>query len=61
MYGLPLRLDKGTWLLHVAICVLVANGVFFFFAPFIQAEKAEREARDLKGTMRKRMEFLDFD
>ncbi|XP_062185191.1 sm-like protein LSM1B isoform X2 [Phragmites australis] len=26
-----------------------------------KAEKAEREARDLKGTMRKRMEFLDFD
>jgi hypothetical protein len=26
-----------------------------------QAEKAEKEARDLKGTMRKRMEFLDFD
>ncbi|KAE8817813.1 hypothetical protein D1007_04431 [Hordeum vulgare] len=25
------------------------------------AEKAEKEARDLKGTMRKRMEFLDFD
>uniref|UniRef100_J3LY96 U6 snRNA-associated Sm-like protein LSm1 n=1 Tax=Oryza brachyantha TaxID=4533 RepID=J3LY96_ORYBR len=26
-----------------------------------KAEKAEREARDLKGSMRKRMEFLDFD
>nr|CAB3484635.1 unnamed protein product [Digitaria exilis] len=26
-----------------------------------KAEKAEKEARDLKGTMRKRMEFLDFD
>ncbi|KAG2566493.1 hypothetical protein PVAP13_7NG186400 [Panicum virgatum] len=26
-----------------------------------KAEKAERDARDLKGTMRKRMEFLDFD
>ncbi|GKV24713.1 hypothetical protein SLEP1_g34294 [Rubroshorea leprosula] len=25
------------------------------------AQKAEREASDLKGTMRKRMEFLDFD
>ncbi|XP_031385904.1 sm-like protein LSM1B isoform X1 [Punica granatum] len=26
-----------------------------------RAQKAEREATDLKGTMRKRMEFLDFD
>ncbi|XP_022641760.1 sm-like protein LSM1B isoform X1 [Vigna radiata var. radiata] len=26
-----------------------------------RAQKAEREASDLKGTMRKRMEFLDFD
>ncbi|KAL2939804.1 Sm-like protein LSM1B [Bienertia sinuspersici] len=26
-----------------------------------QAQKAEREASDLKGMMRKRMEFLDFD
>ncbi|KAL5215904.1 hypothetical protein ABZP36_007305 [Zizania latifolia] len=26
-----------------------------------KAKKAEREARDLKGSMRKRMEFLDFD
>ncbi|RVX05553.1 Sm-like protein LSM1B [Vitis vinifera] len=26
-----------------------------------QAQKAEREATDLKGSMRKRMEFLDFD
>ncbi|KAG2380049.1 uncharacterized protein HKW66_Vig0168280 [Vigna angularis] len=25
------------------------------------AQKAEREASDLKGTMRKRMEFLDFE
>jgi U6 snRNA-associated Sm-like protein LSm1 len=33
--------------------------MIYFFS--IQAEKAEREARDLKGTMRKRMEFLDFD
>jgi U6 snRNA-associated Sm-like protein LSm1 len=28
---------------------------------FLQAQKAEREATDLKGTMRKRMEFLDLD
>lgn len=27
----------------------------------VQAQKAEREASDLKGTMRKRMEFLDMD
>ncbi|CAJ2638303.1 sm-like protein LSM1B [Trifolium pratense] len=26
-----------------------------------KAQKAERDASDLKGTMRKRMEFLDFD
>ncbi|KAB2077196.1 hypothetical protein ERO13_A06G078000v2 [Gossypium hirsutum] len=26
-----------------------------------RAQKAEREATDLKGSMRKRMEFLDFD
>ncbi|KAK4267174.1 hypothetical protein QN277_023991 [Acacia crassicarpa] len=26
-----------------------------------RAQKAEREATDLKGTMRKRMEFLDLD
>ncbi|OAY81170.1 sm-like protein LSM1B [Ananas comosus] len=26
-----------------------------------KAEKAERDAKDLKGTMRKRMEFLDLD
>ncbi|GLT70579.1 hypothetical protein SLA2020_426500 [Shorea laevis] len=26
-----------------------------------RAQKAERDATDLKGTMRKRMEFLDFD
>ncbi|GLT58616.1 hypothetical protein SLA2020_314930, partial [Shorea laevis] len=26
-----------------------------------RAQKVEREATDLKGTMRKRMEFLDFD
>lgn len=26
-----------------------------------QAQKAEREATELKGTMRKRMEFLDMD
>ncbi|CAN1287427.1 Sm-like protein LSM1B [Linum perenne] len=26
-----------------------------------RAQKAEREASDLKGTMRKRMEFLDLD
>ncbi|GAB4853667.1 Sm-like protein lsm1b [Ancistrocladus abbreviatus] len=26
-----------------------------------RAQKAEREAADLKGSMRKRMEFLDFD
>ncbi|XP_010552248.1 PREDICTED: sm-like protein LSM1B [Tarenaya hassleriana] len=26
-----------------------------------RAQKAEREASELKGTMRKRMEFLDFD
>ncbi|KAL1363972.1 hypothetical protein AAHE18_03G184800 [Arachis hypogaea] len=26
-----------------------------------KAQKAERDATDLKGTMRKRMEFLDFD
>ncbi|XVE70729.1 hypothetical protein DITRI_Ditri10aG0094200 [Diplodiscus trichospermus] len=26
-----------------------------------RAQKAEREAKDLKGSMRKRMEFLDFD
>ncbi|XP_050219795.1 sm-like protein LSM1B [Mercurialis annua] len=26
-----------------------------------RAQKAEREASDLKGSMRKRMEFLDFD
>ncbi|XP_074347976.1 sm-like protein LSM1B isoform X2 [Apium graveolens] len=26
-----------------------------------RAQKAEREASDLKGTMRKRMEFLDMD
>lgn len=26
-----------------------------------RARKAERDATDLKGTMRKRMEFLDFD
>ncbi|KAK7281318.1 hypothetical protein RIF29_09186 [Crotalaria pallida] len=26
-----------------------------------RAQKAERESSDLKGTMRKRMEFLDFD
>ena len=26
-----------------------------------QAQKAERDASDLKGTMRKRMEFLDMD
>ncbi|XP_058213090.1 sm-like protein LSM1B [Rhododendron vialii] len=31
-------------------------------APEIErAQKAEREAADLKGTMRKRMEFLDID
>jgi hypothetical protein len=33
----------------------------YYFFTFTQAEKAEKEARDLKGTMRKRMEFLDFD
>lgn len=27
----------------------------------LQAQKAERDATDLKGSMRKRMEFLDFD
>ncbi|XP_020227943.1 sm-like protein LSM1A isoform X3 [Cajanus cajan] len=26
-----------------------------------KAQKAEKDATDLKGTMRKRMEFLDFD
>lgn len=26
-----------------------------------QAQKAERDATELKGTMRKRMEFLDLD
>ncbi|ONH97544.1 hypothetical protein PRUPE_7G195800 [Prunus persica] len=26
-----------------------------------RAQKAERDATDLKGSMRKRMEFLDFD
>ncbi|XP_019415984.1 PREDICTED: sm-like protein LSM1B isoform X2 [Lupinus angustifolius] len=26
-----------------------------------KAQKADRESSDLKGTMRKRMEFLDFD
>jgi hypothetical protein len=35
--------------------------ILLFFFTFTQAEKAEKEARDLKGTMRKRMEFLDFD
>lgn len=29
------------------------------FSP--QAQKAERDATDLKGSMRKRMEFLDLD
>lgn len=28
---------------------------------FHQAEKAEKDLKDLKGSMRKRMEFLDFD
>ncbi|CAA6664630.1 unnamed protein product [Spirodela intermedia] len=32
-----------------------------FFPFFFQAQKAEKEASDLKGTMRKRMEFLDLD
>lgn len=40
-------------------------GSFFLLINLVsastQAEKAEREARDLKGSMRKRMEFLDFD
>jgi U6 snRNA-associated Sm-like protein LSm1 len=27
----------------------------------MQAQKVEREASELRGTMRKRMEFLDFD
>lgn len=27
----------------------------------LQAQKAERDATVLKGSMRKRMEFLDFD
>jgi U6 snRNA-associated Sm-like protein LSm1 len=26
-----------------------------------RAQKVEREASELRGTMRKRMEFLDFD
>lgn len=35
--------------------------VFVSFSMFQKAQKAEREATDLKGTMRKRMEFLDMD
>jgi len=27
----------------------------------LQAQKVERDASELKGTMRKRMEFLDLD
>ena len=58
-------------MLLVLICVVAAgiaqaedlatDTTTFVFLPCPQAEKAEKEARDLKGTMRKRMEFLDFD
>ena len=34
---------------------------YTFMLLIVQAQKAEREASDLKGTMRKRMEFLDLD
>lgn len=35
--------------------------LLYFYCVIMQAQKAEREATDLKGTMRKRMEFLDLD
>lgn len=34
---------------------------FVWLPCFLQAQKAEKDATDLKGSMRKRMEFLDFD
>jgi hypothetical protein len=49
-------LSWGTMLLCVR---LLTNSLLCCVST--QAEKAEKEARDLMGTMRKRMEFLDFD
>lgn len=45
----------GYLLLHID----EAHSLGFSFV--VQAQKAEKDATELKGTMRKRMEFLDLD
>ncbi|EOY27291.1 Small nuclear ribonucleoprotein family protein isoform 2 [Theobroma cacao] len=45
----------------LGLYVIRGENVVLIAAEIRRAQKAEREARDLKGTMRKRMEFLDLD
>lgn len=56
--GLPIILDWASAVHNPWSCFLWNHRESL---QSLQAQKAEREASDLKGTMRKRMEFLDLD
>lgn len=60
-YGMHLLVVSAPTIFLISfelLCPFCSNDVVMFQ---LQAQKAERDATDLKGSMRKRMEFLDLD